>query len=81
MEHLFGNSCSCRFFVPVEMITRFPELDHRKKISERLARAGSCLDQQMPFFFDRLFDRLRHLQLTPPKFVRRMRARRAHLPG
>jgi hypothetical protein len=30
----------------------------------------------MPLFFQRLLDRLRHLQLPAAKFIRRMRARK-----
>jgi hypothetical protein len=34
----------------------------------------------MPLFFKRLLDRLRHLQLSPAEFVRRMGARK-HTAG
>src|ERR1700740_826074 len=56
------KSCSCRFFVPVEIMTRFPE-----RITGRKG--------QVALFFDGGFDRLRHLQLPAAKFIGRMRLR------
>src|SRR5215469_6277654 len=50
----------------------FSGSNHGHEISQRFARAGSGLDDQMPSLAKRLFDGLRHLQLPPPELIRRM---------
>ena len=49
--------------------------NHRQQIGQGFSRAGAGFHDQVPLFFQRLLDRLRHLQLPAPKFIRRMRAR------
>ena len=46
------------------------------QVGQRLARAGAGFDDQVTLFFERLFDRLRHLQLSAAKFVGGMGARK-----
>ena len=46
------------------------------QVGQRLARAGAGFDDQVTLFFERLFDRLRHLQLPPAEFVGGMSARK-----
>ncbi len=49
--------------------------NHRHQIRQRLPRARACFHNEVPLFFQRLLDRLRHLQLAATEFVRWMRAR------
>ncbi len=46
------------------------------QVGQRLARAGAGFDDQVALFLQRLFDRLRHLQLSAAKFVGGMGARK-----
>ena len=46
------------------------------QVGQRLARAGAGFNDQVTLFFERLFDRLRHLQLSAAKLVGRMGARK-----
>ena len=46
------------------------------QVSQRFARSGAGFDDQVTLFFQRLLDGLRHLQLSPAKFVGRMGARK-----
>ena len=50
--------------------------DDGHQVGQRLARAGAGFDDQVTLFFQRLLDRLRHLQLSPAKFVGGMGARK-----
>ena len=50
--------------------------NHGHQVSQRLAGAGAGFDDQVTLLFQRLLDRLRHLQLSAAKFVGRMRARK-----
>ena len=50
--------------------------NHGHQVGQRLARAGAGLDDQVTLFFERLLDRLRHLQLSAAKFVGGMGARK-----
>ena len=56
------------------MITTPARPDHWQQIGQRLSCASASFHDQVAFFFQRLLDRLRHLQLPAPKFVRRVRA-------
>jgi hypothetical protein len=49
--------------------------NHRHQIGQSLSRAGAGFNDQMPLFFQRLLDRLRHLKLSAAEFIRGMRAR------
>jgi len=62
-------------FVPVEMITRLPERITGKRYARVFPGARTGFNNQVPLFFERLFDRLRHLQLSAAEFVRGMGAR------
>ena len=53
----------------------FARTNHRHQIGQRLAGAGARFHNQVPLFFQRLLDRLRHLQLAAAKFVGGMCAR------
>src|SRR5437667_10970613 len=48
--------------------------DHRHEVSDCLSCSGSSFDDEMAALFDGFFYCLRHLQLTPAVFIRRMRA-------
>ena len=50
--------------------------DDGHQISQSFARAGAGFHDQVTLFFQRLLHRLRHLQLSAAKFVRRMSARK-----
>ena len=49
--------------------------DHRHQVRQSLSRACAGFNDQVPLFFQRLLDCLRHLQLSAAEFIRGMRAR------
>jgi hypothetical protein len=49
--------------------------NHRHQIRKSFACAGTGLHDEVTLFFQRLLDRLRHLQLAASKFIGGMRAR------
>ena len=55
--------------------------NYRDEIRQSLARSGACLDDEVTFFFEGLLDRLRHLELSPAKFIRGMGAREHAVGG
>ena len=54
----------------------FARANRRHQICQGLASPGAGFHDEMPLFFERLLDRLRHLQLSPAEFVSRMSARK-----
>ncbi len=74
------KSCSCRFLVPVEMITRCPVRKAGKQVGERLARPGARFDDQVFALLQAAFDRPRHLQLPAAELVGQ-RGAREHSSG
>jgi hypothetical protein len=53
----------------------FARPDHGHQVRQRFASSCTGFHNQMPLFVERLLNGLRHLQLAPAEFIRRMRAR------
>jgi hypothetical protein len=58
----------------------FARANSRHQIRQGLASPGAGFHDEMPLFFERLLDPLRHLQLSPAEFISRMGARK-HAAG